>query len=121
MPPIRLDFTHAERAVRCRARQDHADWPGLAARAGQQPEERIDRGVLRPVVWTAAEVEMAVDQLDLRVGRDDVDAVRPDARALGGIQRPSAGCAAQQRPSDALACFGARCWTKMMAMSGLPA
>ncbi len=97
----RLDFADAECAIRRRARQHDAD--GVRTeRARERSKEKIDGVVLAPIGGPPAQMEMAVDELHLRVRRHDVHAIGGDAHALGGLQdgkRRVAGKKRRQRTS----------------------
>ena len=55
-------------------------------RARERSKEKIDGVVLAPIGRPPAQMEMAVDELHLRVRRHDVHAIGGDAHALGGLQ-----------------------------------
>ena len=92
----RLDFADADCAIRCRARQHDAD--GVRTeRARERSKEKIDGVVLAPIGRPPAQMEMAVDELHLRVRRHDVHAIGRDAHTLGGLQNGQRSVARKKR------------------------
>ena len=85
MPSIVLISRDAERAIRRRARQHDADRV-RPERARERSKEEIDGVVLAPIGRPPAQVQMAVDELHLRVRRHDVHAIGRDAHALGRLE-----------------------------------
>ena len=66
-------------------------------RARERSKEEIDGVVLRAILGTPAQVQVAVDQLHLLVGRDDVDAIGHDARAFGRFDHRQRRMPGEQR------------------------
>ncbi len=96
IPSIDLISRIPEGAVRRGAREHDADRMP-AQRARERPKEEIDGVVLAAILGAPPEVEMAVYQLHLRVGRYHVDAIGHDARAFGRFDHGKGRMAGEQR------------------------
>ena len=90
-----LDLADAQRAVRARARQNDAD-RGRPLDRRERAQEMIDRVMRAPIVGTRRHGEHTVGDRDAGVGLNDVDVVRRDLGAVGGIDDRHRGVRLQQ-------------------------
>jgi len=93
-PALRLDRRQPRRAVLERTGQHHTNY-ACAVFASDTPEHRIDCGPVPVLPWAAAQVEMALCDDQMPVGRSDVDPSGPDRLAVGGVRGLEAGLPAQ--------------------------
>jgi hypothetical protein len=80
----RFDLTNAQRPVRTRAGQNHADRV-LALDCGQGPQEMIHRVVRPAVIGTRRDREHAVGDRDARIRLNHVDVIGRDLGAMAGV------------------------------------
>ncbi len=96
-----LDGAQAQRAVRAHARKDHADAVFLLV-IGQRAEEEINRQAQTARRKRIKQMEHAVQDGHILVGRDDIHAVRFDPHPILDLKNLHACAALEQFHHDAL-------------------
>ncbi len=98
---LALDRPHAQGAVAAGAGEHDADRP-LALVLRQRAEEEVDRQALAARRRGLEQVQLAVQEGHVAVGRNDVGAVRPHHHAVLDLEDLHAGVALDQIGEDAL-------------------
>ena len=80
-PQLLLDRPEANRSVRSHAGEDDPDAPLLLV-LGEVLKEEIDREAKTPGGGRHHQLELAVEDCHVPVGRDDVNTIRPDLHAV---------------------------------------
>ena len=102
---LALDGAHALATVAAGAREHDADGP-LALVQGERPEQEVDRQALAARCHGFQQLQRAVQERHVAVGRDDVGAVGPQHDSVLDLEHLHAGVPADKFRKEALVVRG---------------